>query len=42
VTTVGKVRAPNADKCSGAPNMYWPHLWWLIQAVERGVDCNDH
>jgi hypothetical protein len=18
---------------SGAPNMYWPHIWWLIQAV---------
>jgi hypothetical protein len=17
----------------GAPNMYWPHIWWLIQAV---------
>jgi hypothetical protein len=19
--------------------MYWPHIWWLIQAVKRGVDC---
>jgi hypothetical protein len=21
--------------------MYWPHIWWLNQAVERGVDCNE-
>jgi hypothetical protein len=34
VITVEKVRAPNAD-------MYWLHIWWLNQAVERGVDCNE-
>jgi hypothetical protein len=32
VITVAKVRAPNADRRSGAPHMYWPHIWWLIQA----------
>jgi hypothetical protein len=21
--------------------MYWSHIWWLIQTVERGVDCNE-
>jgi hypothetical protein len=21
--------------------MYWPHIWWLYQAVTRGVDCNE-
>jgi hypothetical protein len=21
--------------------MYWPHIWWLNQAVTRGVDCNE-
>jgi hypothetical protein len=21
--------------------MYWPHIWWLIHAVKRGVDCNE-
>jgi hypothetical protein len=26
---------------SGEPNMYWPHIWWLNQAVERGVDCDE-
>jgi hypothetical protein len=41
VITVEKVRAPNAGRRSGAPNMYWPHLWWLNQAVERGVDRNE-
>jgi hypothetical protein len=40
VTTVGKRRAPNADRRSGAPNVYWPHVWLLIQAVKRSVDCN--
>jgi hypothetical protein len=39
VITVEKVRAPNANRRSGAPHMYWPHVWWLLQAVERGVDC---
>jgi hypothetical protein len=24
---------PNADRRSGAPHMYCPHIWWLIQAV---------
>jgi hypothetical protein len=41
VNTVGKVRAPNAGRRLGAPNMYWPHIWWLTQAVKRGVDCNE-
>jgi hypothetical protein len=22
-------------------DMYWPHIWWLNQAVERGVDYNE-
>jgi hypothetical protein len=26
---------------SGAPNMHWPHNWWLNQAVKKGVDCNE-
>jgi hypothetical protein len=38
VITVEKVRAPNAGRHSGAPYMYWPHIWWLNQAVTRGVD----
>jgi hypothetical protein len=29
VITVEKVRAPYAGRRSGAPNMYWPHIWWL-------------
>jgi hypothetical protein len=33
VITVQKVRAPNAGRRSGAPHMYWPHNWWLNQAV---------
>jgi hypothetical protein len=41
VITVEKVRAPNAGRLSEAPHMYWPHIWWLIQAVYRGVDCNE-
>jgi hypothetical protein len=41
VITVEKGRAPNAGRRSGAPNMYWPHIWWLNQAVKRGVDCNE-
>jgi hypothetical protein len=41
VITVGKVRAPNAGRRSGAPHMYWPNIWWLNQAVTRGVDCNE-
>jgi hypothetical protein len=40
--TVGKVRAPNSGSRLGAPNMNWPHNWWLIQAVKRGVDSNEH
>jgi hypothetical protein len=40
VITVEKVRAPNAGSRSGAPNMHWPHIWWLNQAVKRGVDSN--
>jgi hypothetical protein len=39
--TVVKVYAPNAGRRSGAPNIYWPHIWWLIQVVKRGVDCNE-
>jgi hypothetical protein len=27
--SVEKVLAPNAGRRSGAPNMYWPHIWWL-------------
>jgi hypothetical protein len=38
VVTVEKVRAPNAGRRSGATHMHWPHIWWLIQAVLRGVD----
>jgi hypothetical protein len=41
VITVEKVRAPNAGRRSGVPNLYWPHILWLIQAVRRGVDCNE-
>jgi hypothetical protein len=41
VITVEKVRAPNAGRRSGAPHMYWPHIWWLNQTVTRGVDCNE-
>jgi hypothetical protein len=42
VITVGKVRAPSAGRrTAGAPNMYWPHIWWLIQAVKIGVDCKE-
>jgi hypothetical protein len=41
VITVEKVRAPNAGRTSGAPHLYWPHIWWLNQAVTRGVDCNE-
>jgi hypothetical protein len=41
VITVEKVRAPNAGRRSGAPNMYWPHIWWLNPAVERGVKCDE-
>jgi hypothetical protein len=41
VITEGKVRVPNAGSCSGAPRMYWPHIWWLNHAVKRGVDCNE-
>jgi hypothetical protein len=33
VLKVGKVLQPNADRRSGVPHMYWPHIWWLIQAV---------
>jgi hypothetical protein len=40
--TVGKERPPNADRRLGEQNMYWPHIWWLIQAAKRGVDCNEH
>jgi hypothetical protein len=29
------------DRRSGAPNMYWPHIWCLNQAVKRGVDYNE-
>jgi hypothetical protein len=25
---------------SGAPNMYWPHIWWLNHAVKRGVEIS--
>jgi hypothetical protein len=32
---------PNVGRRSGAPNMFLPHIWWLIQAVKRGVDCNE-
>jgi hypothetical protein len=39
VITVEKVRPPNAGRRSRAPNMFWPHIWWLNQAVERSVDC---
>jgi hypothetical protein len=39
ITVEKKVRAPNASRRSGAPNMYWPHIWWLNQAVKRGIDC---
>jgi hypothetical protein len=42
VITVGKLRAPKADRRSGAPHMYWPQIWWLIHAVKGGVDCNEH
>jgi hypothetical protein len=38
--TVGKVRAPSAGRRLGAPNMYWPHIWWLNHAVKREVDCS--
>jgi hypothetical protein len=41
VITVEKVRAANAGRRSGTPNMYWPHIWWLSHAVKRGVDCNE-
>jgi hypothetical protein len=41
VITVEKVRAPNAGTRLGATNMYWPHIWWLNQAVKRGVNCNE-
>jgi hypothetical protein len=41
VITVEKVRAPNAGRCSGAPNMYWPRIRWLNHAMKRGVDCNE-
>jgi hypothetical protein len=27
---------------SGAPNIYWPHIWWLNHAVKRGFDCDEH
>jgi hypothetical protein len=36
VITVEKVRAPNAGRRSRAP-----HIWWLNQAVTRGIDCNE-
>jgi hypothetical protein len=38
VIIVEKVRARNAGRRSGAPNMYWPHIWWLIQTVKSGFD----
>jgi hypothetical protein len=41
VITVEKVRARNAGRRLGAPHMYWPHIWWLNQAVTRVVDCNE-
>jgi hypothetical protein len=41
VITEEKVRAPNAGSRSGVAHMYWPHIWWLNQAVTRGVDCNE-
>jgi hypothetical protein len=41
VIIVEKMRAPNAGKRLGAQNMYWPRIRWLIQAVKRGVDCNE-
>jgi hypothetical protein len=33
--------APNAGRRSRAPNMYWPHIWWLNQALKRCVDCKE-
>jgi hypothetical protein len=42
VITVEKVCTPNAVSRSGALNMYWPHIWWLSHAVEKGVECNEH
>jgi hypothetical protein len=39
--TVEKVRAPNAGRRSGAPQMFGPHIWWINQAVTIGVDCNE-
>jgi hypothetical protein len=40
VITVGNVRAPNAGRHWGAPNMYWPYIWWLIQTVLMGYKGN--
>jgi hypothetical protein len=41
VISVEKVRAPNTGRRTGAPNMFWPLIWWLNQAVNRGVDLNE-
>jgi hypothetical protein len=42
VNPVGEVRAPNADRCSRVPNIYWPHTYFrIIQAIKIFVDCNE-
>jgi hypothetical protein len=40
VSTVGKVRAPNAGRSVGAQKM--PYFWLLIQAGKRGFYWNKH
>jgi hypothetical protein len=37
VITVEKVHYRRSE----ASNMYWPHIWWNIQADKRGVDFNE-
>jgi hypothetical protein len=42
VITVEKVRTPNAGMRLGAPNTYWPHIWWLTgQSHKKSVSDYD-
>jgi hypothetical protein len=38
---IRKVRVPKEGRPSGASHMCGPHVWCLICAVRRGVDCNE-